>query len=51
MFGGAKSFVLLDETDTIVRIGPSVEVLADIAFDSLRALEVSHDGHVIRETR
>lgn len=50
-FGDPRSFVLLDETDTVVRIGPSVEVLADLAFDVFRALEVSHNGHVIRETR
>lgn len=50
-FGDPRSFVLLDETDTVVRIGPSVEVLADLAFDVFRALEVSHGGYVIRETR
>lgn len=49
-FGDPPSFVLIDdETETVVRIGPSVEVLADIAFDVLRALEVTHNDHVIRE--
>ena len=42
--GGDAPWALHDDNDEIVRVHASPRVLADLAFDSLGADEVSHDG-------
>ena len=39
---GSEPLVLLDETDTVIRVGQSVRVLIDIALEELGADQVIH---------
>lgn len=44
----ASQYILVDDQDQVVHVGPSVYGVADYAFDCLGADEVRHDECLVR---